>query len=583
MADSMFTEPVAEHVWKVNYRLFENGHFDEPDIRATWSRVALAVSRPEPHHRSNEWRDSFEAALSHFRFLPDGRMLAYAGTQRRVTLFKCFAAGHLHDSIDAIFSGLGEAMVAMHAGGAIGCDFSTLRPAGWTAEASGHIASGPLSFMQVWDHACSALVSTSTHPGKMRATLRCDHPDIELFIDAKRDALALRHFNLSVLVSDEFMQAVNEDAPWPLMFPLAGRPVPPGANLCERTWSGATSPEPCLVTRIVAARDLWDRMLRAAVECSDPGVIFIDRVEHANNLWYRERISVADLGRGMILPPHGTCNPGAINLTQFINDPFGPHPKLDLQAIAAAAAVATRMLDNVYEISYFPLKVQEKAARGARRLGLGMTGLADALAMLGVRYGSQSSLEIADTLMQTICHAAYRTSIGLAHERSAFPEYDATEYLAGDFILSLPHDIVESIHANGIRNSHLTAVAPARSTSLLANNISCGIAPIHRFEEVREVKGPGGTVKAMPATDYALALFRRLHGQNASLPDYFTDARDIDPADQLKLYSRVQAHVDQAISTDINFPAQAGVEACRTWAMQAYHLGLKGYAVSPVI
>lgn len=582
MVDVIFTEPIAQYVWNTKYRLFEDGASHETTVRDTWSRVALALSRPELHHR-DAWCDRFETALSHFRFLPGGRILAGAGAQRRVTLCNCFVMGQLHDSIDAIFSVLGESMVTMQEGGGIGCDFSTLRPAGMPAAESGNIASGPVSFMHVWDQACATLISTGSRRGAMMATLRCDHPDIERFIDAKHGDKgatgALQHFNLSVLISDEFMQAVGEDAQWPLVFPLAGRPVPDGGIVCERTWSGSSVPEPCLVVRTIAARMLWDRILRAAFDCGDPGVIFIDRVQHSNNLWYAERISATNPCGEVPLPPHGVCNLGSINLTQFIRDPFGQHPQLDMKGIADIAAIATRMLDNVIDISHFPLKVQARAAHASRRIGLGITGLADAFAMLGVRYGSESSLNLADRVMRTISHAAYRTSIALAEERGVFQEYRATEYLAGDFILSLPHDILDMLRQTGIRNSHLTAIAPAGSISLLANNVSGGIEPIYAFQANRKVKASDGSITTIPVNDYAWSLFRKLHGEHAPLPDYFVAAHDVDPLTQLTLQSRLQAHVDQSISKTINVPAAASFEQYRDVFMQAYQLGLKGCTV----
>ncbi|HTN65630.1 MAG TPA: adenosylcobalamin-dependent ribonucleoside-diphosphate reductase, partial [Burkholderiaceae bacterium] len=353
MQDAIFTEPIAQHVWNQKYRLFENGVSHEPTVHETWSRVALALAGPELHHR-DQWTDQFHAALSDFRFLPGGRILASAGTQRRATLFNCFVMGHIHDSIDSIFSALGESMVTMQEGGGIGCDFSTLRPAGMAAAGSGNIASGPVSFMHVWNQACATLISTGNRRGAMMATLRCDHPDIERFIDAKRGTNVFRDFNLSVLISDDFMQAVETDEPWQLVFPLAGRPVPSGGMVCERTWSGSSIPEPCLVMRSIAARELWDRMLHAAFDCGDPGVIFIDRVQRANNLWYAERISATNPCGEVPLPPHGACNLGSINLTQFVQDPFGMHPQLDLKGIAEVAAIAVRMLDNVTDISHFP-------------------------------------------------------------------------------------------------------------------------------------------------------------------------------------------------------------------------------------
>jgi len=575
---TIFKEAIAEHVWNAKYRFFEHGTSHEPTVRETWSRIALALSKPELHHR-DQWCERFEAVLAHFRFLPGGRILAGAGTSRRVTLCNCFVTGKIHDSLDGIFSALGESMVTMQAGGGIGCDFSSLRPADMPATGSGNIASGPVSFMDLWNHACSTLISHGNRRGAMMATLRCDHPDIERFIDAKRSAGILQHFNLSVLVSDELMQAVDEDAPWPLVFPLAGRPVPSGGIVCERIWSGSTVPEPCLVMRTVPARELWNRILRAAYDCGDPGVIFIDRVQRSHNLWYAERVTATNPCGEVPLPPHGACNLGSINLTQFVVDPFGRHPQLDIKGITETTTVAVRMLDNVIDISHFPLSAQAKTARASRRIGLGITGLADALTMLGVRYGSDSSLDIADRIMRTISHTAYRTSIALAQERGVFPEYRPTEYMAGDFILSLPRDILEAIQQNGIRNSHLTAIAPAGSISLLANNVSSGIEPIYAFQMNRNIRKPDGSIMAMSVSDYAWTLFRERFGYDAPLPDYFVQAFDIDPLEQLKMQSRLQAHVDQSISKTINIPTETSFDQYRHLFYEAYKLGLKGCTV----
>ena len=575
MPDTLFSEPVAMRVWDARYRLCEDGRVGEPTVRATWERVALALSAPEAHHR-DEWHDRYADALAHFRFLPGGRILAGAGTGRRVTLFNCFVAGQLHDSIDSIFSTLTEAMITMQAGGGVGCDFSPLRPAGSRAPDCGNVASGPLSFMQVWDKACSVLTSGAPRHGAMMATLRCDHPDVEAFIDAKRDTAALHNFNLSVLVSDAFMKAVQEDAPWRLMFPVAGRPLPADAMICDRLWSGSAAPEQCAVTRIVSARELWQRLQRAAVDCGDPGVIFIDRVERANNLHYAEAISATNPCGEVPLPPHGACNLGSINLTSFVSDPFGAHPRLDLQAIAGTAAVATRMLDNVYEVSRFPLKAQEKTARAARRIGLGITGLADAFAVLGVRYGSAASLEIADKVMATICHAAYRSSVDMVEERGVFPRYSAEHYLASPFIQSLPPALIDAIQIRGIHNSHLTAIAPAGSISLLANNVSSGIEPVYAFQGQRHVRSARGAVQRVAVQDYAWKLFRQRHGENAPLPDYFVEAHEVPIAAQLELQSVLQAHVDQSISKTINLPATAQFDSCQAIFTRVWELGLKG-------
>lgn len=578
MPDAFLSEPISEFVWNTRYRGRDVAFADEVSVAMSWERVALALSTPEAHHR-DYWHDRYMQILSHFRFLPGGRILAGAGSMRRTTLFNCFVTGVLHDTLDGIFSVLGESMVTMQEGGGIGCDFSTLRPAGAPAVHSGNIASGPVSFMHVWESACATLLSTNARGGAMMATLRCDHPDIERFIDAKRGTAALRHFNLSVLVSDAFMQAVEEDAPWPLVFPLAGHPVPADGVVCERLWSGAVAPEPCLVARTASARLLWERIAQAAHDCGDPGVIFIDRVQRANNLRYIEAISACNPCGEVPLPPHGACNLGSLNLAQFVHEPFSKHPRLDLQGIAATATVATRMLDNVYEVSRFPLKVQASVAHASRRIGIGITGLADALAMLGVRYGSAHSFDIADTIMRTISHAAYNASIALADERGAFPAYRAAEYLGGDFIQSLPQEVIEGIRQKGIRNSHLTAIAPAGTISLLANNVSSGIEPVFAFELKRKVGAADGSVVEMDASDYAWRLFRQLSGPHTPLPAAFVEASDVDPLSQLRLMSRMQVHVDQSISKTVYLPAPSSVEQVRDILSEAYRLGLKGCTV----
>ncbi|MDP3669532.1 MAG: adenosylcobalamin-dependent ribonucleoside-diphosphate reductase [Telluria sp.] len=575
----VFTEAIAEHVWNTRYRSLEAAGGDAT-VRDSWSRIALALSAPEERHR-DLWTERFEDALAHFRFLPGGRIWAGAGSARRVTLFNCFVMGHVHDALDAIFSALGEAMVTLQAGGGVGCDFSTLRPAGSRAEQSGNVASGPVSFMQVWDHACAVVMAGRARHGAMMATLRCDHPDIRRFIDAKREPGALRQFNLSVLVSDAFMQAVEEDRPWPLVFPLAGHQPAQGAELCTRIWSGSGVPEPCVVHDTVPARELWERIVRSAFEHGEPGVIFIDHVESANNLWYAERLSAVNPCGEVPLPPHGACNLGSINLTQFIQDPFGAHPRLDLPGLAAVAEVATRMLDNVYEVSHFPLKAQARAAHASRRLGLGVTGLADAFAMLGIRYGSSASLRVADTIMRTVSHAACRASVALAQERGAFPDFRSPQYLAGQFILTLPRELRDAIALHGIRNSHLTAIAPAGSISLLANNVSSGVEPIYAYRAERSVRTADGKRISMTAHDYAWKLFRQLHGEAAPLPDCFAEAREIDPHDQLLVQARLQAHVDQAISKTINIPEGADFLRYRKLFAQAWELGLKGCTVFP--
>jgi ribonucleoside-diphosphate reductase alpha chain len=578
MQATAFKQPIAQHVWKAKYQWSDSVGAREPSVDATWDRVALAVSGGEPHHH-DEWRERYRALLHNFRFLPGGRILANAGTQRSATLFNCFVMGALEDSISGIFGGLREAMVAMQFGGGAGIDFSTLRPAGMAAISTGGVSSGPVSFMHIWELASATLESTSPRRGAMMATLRCDHPDIEVFIDAKRQPGSLTHFNLSVLVSDEFLHAVEVDAMWPLVFPLRGHRAPEGAELCMRLWSGAAEPELCRVARRVSAKALWDKLVDAIHESSEPGLLFVDRINSANNLWYCEKLSATNPCGEIPLPPHGACNLGSINLTHCVEQPFGEHPKFNFETLIETTVLATRFLDDVYDVTQFPLKAQEKAARASRRLGLGITGMADMFLMLGLRYGSASSLALIEKIMQAIRDTAYRTSVELAREKGPFPLFDAYRYGAAPFILSLPHDIQDAIAAHGIRNSHLLAVAPAGSISLLANNISSGIEPVFEFDAKRQVQVKDGTTMIFDVEDCAVNVFRARFGAKALLPDYFVSAKEVPAKDQLAVQAVVQTFVDNAISKTLNLPAVTSKKEIGDALLQAHRVGLKGCTV----
>jgi ribonucleoside-diphosphate reductase alpha chain len=413
----------------------------------------------------------------------------------------------------------------------------------------------------------------------MMATLRCDHPDIETFIDAKRKPGVLAHFNLSVLVSDEFLHAVEQNAPWPLVFPLRGRKAPDEAELCMRMWSGAQEPEPCQVMRRISARVLWESLISAAHESAEPGLLFVDRINNTNNLWYCEKLSATNPCGEVPLPPYGACNLGSFNLTRFVQRPFGEHPNLNFSALMDAVVVATRFLDNVYDLSTFPLNSQEKTACASRRIGLGITGLADTFLMLGLRYGSPSSLELTENIMQTIRDVAYRTSVNLAQEKGAFKQFDATRYAAGAFILELPHDIQDAIATHGIRNSHLLAIAPTGSISLLANNISSGVEPVFAFDANRDVRLPGSEIKTFAAQDYAIRIFREQFGSSTPLPDYFVTSKYVHARDQLSVQAAAQTYVDNAISKTLTFPYATSTEELGELVMQAHQLGLKGCTV----
>jgi len=573
MADDPFITEISRHIWDSKYRFRDGDVVHDETIDDTWRRIARTLAGVEKDGWS-QWEQRFYEALRDFRFLPGGRIQAGAGTGRRVTLFNCFVMGTIEDSMDGIFDGLKEGALTMQQGGGVGYDFSTLRPQGAQAKSVGTVASGPVSFMQIWDAMCATLLSTGARRGAMMATLRCDHPDIESFIDAKRDSHVLRHFNLSVLVTDAFMDAVRRDDDWALTFP-AEDGAAAGAETVIRPGSGQSAPVRCRVYRRVCARALWDRLMRATYEYAEPGVLFIDRINEFNNLWYRDHICSSNPCGEIPLPPYGACDLGSINLTAFVHDPFRDKARLDLDGIRNTAAVATRMMDNVIDASQFPLEKQAAQARGTRRIGLGFTGLADTLIMLGLRYDEEPARQLAANIMQAICHAAYRTSITLAREKGAFPFFEREHYLQGKFIQGLPHDIQDDVARHGLRNSHLTAIAPTGTISLLANNISSGLEPVYQFSLTRRVLELDGSYTEHPLTDYALHRWREQRG--AEKPSSaFVDTRALNPAAHLGMQAALQPFVDNSISKTINVPRDCRFEDFKEIYQQAYHVGLKG-------
>lgn len=569
-----FTTPIARHIWETKYR-FRDEHDGDADIDASWWRVARALAAVEPAEPS-AWAERFHAILRDFHFLPGGRILAGAGTARRVTLLNCFVMGAIEDSIDGIFRALHEGALTLQAGGGVGYDFSTLRPTGSRARAGGNIASGPVSFMRVWDSMCATLLATGNRRGAMMGTLRCDHPDIETFIEAKRQPDELRHFNLSVLISDDFMQALAADAEWPLVFP-ASHLVAGGGETILRRWSGSAEPVPCRVLRRLPARALWQRLLRASYDVAEPGVLFIDRINHENNLWYREQISATNPCGEIPLPPYGACDLGAINLPRFVRQPFSARARLDLDAVTACARTAVRLLDNVLDASRYPLPQQREQVLASRRLGLGITGLADTLAMLGLSYASAQARDAASDVMRRLRDTAYQTSIALARDKGPFPAFEAGPYLDAPFIRALPAALRDGIRRHGLRNSHLLAIAPTGTISLLANNVSSGIEPIFDLHYRRRLQAAedGARAREFKLDDYAYALWAHEQPHEAPPPAFVT-ARALSPEAHLTMQAALQPFVDNAISKTINIPADFPFDTYRDIYHQAYALGLKG-------
>lgn len=485
--------------------------------------------------------------------------------------------GTIDDSMESIFDNLKEAALTMQQGGGVGYDFSTLRPRGYPAVSTGTIASGPVSFMHVWDNMCETILSTGTRRCAMMATLRCDHPDIIEFISAKKYGVKLKNFNLSILITDDFINAVKNDEDWQLVFPccITDDNYNDDTKIVYRQWSGQTQATPCKVVKVIRAKLLWEKIMRSAYEYAEPGVLFIDRINHMNNLWYKEHISATNPCGEVPLPAYGACDLGSINLTQFVKYPFTERAELDLASIEETISIATRLLDNVIDISHFPLAKQKKQAFQCRRIGLGFTGLADALIMLGIHYGSNTALNKAQLIMKSITYSAYQTSIELAKQRGTFPSFDKREFLKSVFIQSLPDYIVKQIEKYGIRNSHLTAIAPTGTISLLANNVSSGIEPVFDFSYKRNIKMTDNSIKKYTVTDYAYSYWKKLNNNN-SLPDYFVTADQLTPMQHLNMQSAIQPLVDNAISKTINVDKSYPYDKFHSIYMSAYNYNLKG-------
>ena len=544
-----FAAPIAEQIWDMKYRFKEaDGTPLDGTVEDTWRRIARALAVVEKD--ADHWENEFYRALEDFKFLPAGRITAGAGTARKVTLFNCFVMGTIPDSMGGIFDMLKEAALTMQQGGGIGYDFSTIRPKGALVTGVAADASGPLSFMDVWDSMCRTIMSAGSRRGAMMATMRCDHPDIEDFITAKSDAARLRMFNVSVLVTDPFMEAVKANGSWDLVFD--GK-----------------------VYQTVKARDLWNKIMRSTYDYAEPGVIFIDRINKANNLGYCETIAATNPCGEQPLPPYGACLLGSINLARLVKDPFEAGADLDVDGLSKLVATAVRMMDNVVDASEFPLPQQAQEAQAKRRIGLGVTGLADALLMTGLRYGSDEAARQTDRWLHAIARAAYLASVELAKEKGAFPLFDADPFLASDAMMQMDEDVRDEIRTHGIRNALLTSIAPTGTISLYAGNVSSGIEPVFAYAYTRKVLQKDGTRTEEEVVDYAVQMWRDKYG-DADLPDYFVNAQTLAPLDHVKMQAAAQKWIDSSISKTINCPKDISFDDFQGVYMQAYETGCKG-------
>lgn len=546
----MFANVLAQEIWTAKYRYRAPDGGGDEDYAATIARVSAAVAENEAPESRTYWRDKFAEALTGFRFIPAGRILAGAGTGRAVTLFNCFVMGTIPDSLDGIFAHLKEAAITMQQGGGVGMDFSTIRPSGAPVSGVGAEASGPLSFMDCWDAMCRTVESAGQRRGAMMGCLSIDHPDIEAFIDAKRDPRRLRNFNVSVLVSDAFMQALAADADWPLMF---------GGE----------------VVRVVRARDVWERLMRATYETAEPGVIFIDRVNEQNNLAHCEDIRASNPCGEQMLPPYGACLLGSINLAALVRQPFEADAAIDEEELGELTRTAVRMLDNVIDVSRYPLPQQESEAKAKRRIGLGITGLADALLFCGTAYGSGPAVGLTRRWLEIIKREAYRASVGLAAEKGPFPLYDPCMFEQPN-LAGLDGETRALIAEHGLRNGCLTSIAPTGTTSMLAGNVSSGVEPVFAYAYTRKIRNADGSTREEQVEDYAMRVWREVKGDAPPPEELFVSAQTLTPSDHLTMQAAAQALIDSSISKTVNCPEDIGFEAFADVYVEGYHLGCKG-------
>ena len=541
---------ISKEIWDRKYR-FEN----EADYEKMWWRIAQALASKEEF--STKWDIPFFNILKDFKFIPAGRILSNAGSGRTgTTMFNCYVMNTIEDSIDGIFKTVKDAALTQKQGGGVGFDFSTIRPTASHIEGCGTSPSGPISFMQVFDATCRTIMSAGQRRGAQMGVMRCDHPDIEEFIVAKRGNAALKMFNLSVGITDNFVAAVKADGDWDLVFD--GK-----------------------VYKTVKAKFLWDLIMKSTYDFAEPGFLLIDRINKMNNLSYCEDIRATNPCGEQPLPPYGACLLGSLNLTKFVVDPFTEDAYIDWEDLSETTAIAVRMLDNVIDNSNFPMQEQQDEAIAKRRMGLGITGLADALIMMGIKYNSEDGRDEAEYIMRWITTKAYYASVGLAEEKGSFPLFDADKYCQGEFIKTLPVNLQSNIREFGIRNSHLISIAPTGTISLLAGNVSSGLEPVFAFKYDRTIRNTSeDDTTTVEVSDYAYREYRKHLGvetiEDSELPDYFVKTSQITADDHLAMQAVLQRWVDSSISKTINVPTDYDFEDFQKIYLKAHELGLKG-------
>ncbi|TSE36863.1 Vitamin B12-dependent ribonucleoside-diphosphate reductase [Tepidimonas fonticaldi] len=551
----------------------------EQSVDDLFDRVARAVADAEAPEQRALWAARFRQHLA-AGAIGAGRIMSAAGTGIQATLINCFVQpvgdciqGSDEDGYPGIYEALREAAETMRRGGGVGYDFSRIRPRGARVHGTASTASGPCSYINVFDQSCATVESAGARRGAQMAVLRIDHPDVLDFITAKRTPGRWNNFNVSVAVPDAFVEAVQADAAWELV-----HRAEPGDELKA---AGATQRADGLwVYRRLPARELWDTIMRSAYDFAEPGVLFIDAINRDNNLRALEHIEATNPCGEQPLPPYGCCCLGPLILPRFVRHPFGHGgpATFDFDAFAQAVAVQVRLLDNVLDITHWPLPQQRAEAQAKRRIGVGFTGLGDALILLGLRYDRAEGRTMAQRIARTLRDAAYHASVELAREKGAFPCFDADTYLAeGTFASRLPEALQAAIRTHGIRNSHLLSIAPTGTVSLaFADNASNGIEPAFAWTYTRRKRQADGSHSTYEVQDHAWRLYRALFGSHASLTEAFVGALEIAPADHVAMMEAVQPFIDSAISKTVNVPADCPYDAFRDLYLHAWRAGLKG-------
>ncbi len=568
-------QPIAETIWREKYRLIQpDGGSLEMEPADSHRRVAAAIFAADP--RRAEFEPLVVQAMIRREWCPGGRIHAGAGSGRRVTLINCFVNQAVEDSMASIMAANTRAALTMQQGGGVGTDFSTLRPKGAVVAGVSSVASGPLSFMEIWNATCGTIMSGGSRRGAMMATLTCDHPDLPAFIQAKREKGRLTNFNLSVLVSDAFMRAVETDEPWELGFGIP--PIDPASVVAVRE----RNQKPWYVYKRVSARELWQTITRNSYEWAEPGVIFIDRVNDLNNLGYVEEIRCTNPCGEQPLPPNGACNLGCVNLAVFVREPFTSHAHIDFARLAEVTRLGVRFLDNVIDLTVFPVPEQKAEAEAKRRTGLGIMGLGNALQMLGVRYGGVAAEDVTGRIMEALRDAAYEASIELARERGPFPLFDRERFLERPFVRALPDRLRAEIRDNGIRNGVLMTVAPTGTTAIYYNNVSSGLEPSFAWRHFRKVLQPDGGWREFAVVDAGFEAYCRHHGLDPAsaptenLPDSMVTALELSVEDHVRMQAVCQRYVDASISKTINCPTDISYDQFQAVYRMAYDLGCKG-------